>query len=52
MKVLFGLLVLSVTAILVIGLAVWWRLHRHLRRPSTALKNAPETVQTEHESTE
>jgi cytochrome b subunit of formate dehydrogenase len=52
MKVLYGLLVLSVSAILVTGVAMWWRLHRHLRRPNAAQNEALKTVQTEHESSE
>lgn len=53
MKVLYGLLLLSVSAILATGVAMWWRLRRHLRRrPNAARNDALTAARTEHESAE
>ncbi len=52
MKVLFIILVLSVGVILVTLGALWWRLHRHMRRSrshSEALENALAEIQPEHQ---
>jgi len=44
MKILFGVLILSVSAsILVLG-AMWWRLRRQLRRSDHVLKESTEIV--------
>lgn len=52
MKILFLILLLSVGAILVTVVALWWRLRWHLRRSDHALKNALAEIQPEHESIE
>jgi hypothetical protein len=50
MKILFIILVLSLGAILLTVVAMWWRLRWHLRRSDDALKNALAEIQPEHES--
>lgn len=45
MRVLYGLLVVSVAAVLVSVLAMWWRLRRHLRAKPAA-KETEEPVAT------
>ena len=52
MKTLFVILVLSVVAVLVAALAMWWRLRHHLRQSDEALKNALREIEPEHESIE
>jgi hypothetical protein len=52
MKILFDLLLLSITAILIAACAMWWRLRRHLRHPGAALQDAVEAVQPEPEVVE
>jgi hypothetical protein len=52
MKILFLILLLSVGAILVTVVALWWRLRWHLRRSNDALKNALAEIQPEQESIE
>jgi HAMP domain-containing protein len=51
MKILYALLALSVAAVLVSGLAMWWRLRRHLRRPDAA-RTTVENIQPEHRQVE
>ena len=50
MRVLFIILLLSLGVILLTLVAMWWRLHWHLRRSDDALKNALAEIQPEHES--
>ena len=52
MKILFLILLLSVGAILVTVVALWWRLRWHLRRSDDALKNTLAKIQPEPESIE
>jgi len=52
MKTLFVVLVVSVAALLVAALAMWWRLRRHLRQSNEALAKALREIETEHESVE
>ena len=52
MKILFAVLVISVVAVLVAAVAMWWRLRRHLRQSDQALKNALREIEPEHESIE
>ena len=52
MKTLFVILVLSVVAVLIAALAMWWRLRHHLRQSDEALKNALREIEPEHESIE
>lgn len=55
MKALFVLLVLSMLAILVAAVAMWWRLRRHLHQPDAALEVLQEMepeAKPEHESVE
>ena len=52
MKILFGILVLSVAAIIVAVGAMWWRLRRHLRKSDSALKETLAEMQPEHEPVE
>ena len=42
----------SVVAVLVAAVAMWWRLRRHLRQSNEALKNALREIEPEHESIE
>jgi hypothetical protein len=49
---LFGLLALSVTAILVTVIALRWRLGWHLRRPDKSPPHAVTEIQPEHETLE
>jgi hypothetical protein len=48
MKILFGLLAVSVATVLVSGVAVWLRLRWHLRRPNAPVKGTVDTGQPEH----
>jgi len=50
MKILFIILVVSLGAILLAVVAMWWRLRWHLRRSDKALKKALAEIQPEHES--
>lgn len=56
MKALFVLLVLSMLAILVAAVAMWWRLRRHLHQPDAALEKVLQEMEPEakpeHESVE
>lgn len=52
MKILFVILVLSVAAILVAVVAMWWRLRWHLRKSDDALKKTLAEIQPEHETAE
>ena len=51
MKILYGLLVVSVAAVLASVLAMWWRLRRHLRSGAT-LKETGDSVLPEPETVE
>jgi hypothetical protein len=51
MRILYGLLVVSVAAVLVSVIAMWWRLRRHLRS-STAPKETEPSVPFENEPVE
>jgi hypothetical protein len=50
MKILVAILAVSVTAILVVVGAMWWRLRWHLRRSDDALKKTLAEIQPEHET--
>ncbi len=50
MKILFGVLLVSVAAILVAVGAMWWRLRWHLRRSDDALKQTLAEIQPEQET--
>jgi hypothetical protein len=52
MKVLFVLLVLSITAIIIAVAATVWRLRWHLSRPSHASQHALSDFQPEQEPVE
>jgi hypothetical protein len=52
MKILFGILVLSVAAILVTVGAMWGLLRRHLRKSDNALQETLAEIQPEHEPVE
>jgi hypothetical protein len=52
MKILFLILLLSVGAILLAVVALWWRLRWHLRRSDNGLRNALAEIQPEKESIE
>jgi len=52
MKTLFVVLVVSVVALLIAALAMWWRLRRHLWKSDKALAKALREIETEHESVE
>jgi hypothetical protein len=52
MKILFLILLLSVGAILVTMVALWWRLRWHLRRSDQALKTTLAEIQPEQGSIE
>jgi hypothetical protein len=49
-KILFAILVLSVAAVVVTVVAMWWRLRWHLRRSDDALKKTLAEIQPEHET--
>jgi hypothetical protein len=49
MKILFIILTISLGAILLTVVAMWWRLRWHLRRSDNALKNALAEIHPEHE---
>jgi nitrogen fixation-related uncharacterized protein len=51
MKILYGLLVVSVAAVLASAVAMWWRLRRHLRS-GEALKETANSVLPEPETVE
>jgi uncharacterized iron-regulated membrane protein len=51
MKVLYGLLVISVAALVASGIAMWWRLRRHLRN-GDPVKEAAESLPAESETVE
>ncbi|HMF90712.1 MAG TPA: hypothetical protein VKL40_08725 [Candidatus Angelobacter sp.] len=50
MKILFVILLLSVAAVLVTVVAMWWRLRWHLRKSDNALKKTLSEIQPEHET--
>jgi len=52
MKILFGILVLSVAAIIVTVGAMWWRLRRHLRKSDDVLQETLAEIQPEHQPVE
>lgn len=52
MRILFLILLLSVGAILVTVVALWWRLRWHLRRSNHSLKNTLAEIQPKQESIE
>jgi nitrogen fixation-related uncharacterized protein len=47
MKALFVLLVLSMAAILVAAIAMWWRLRRHLHQSDEAVEKILQEMEAE-----
>ena len=52
MRILFVLLVLSVVAVLVAAIAMWWRLRIHLRKSDEALKQTLQELEAQQQEQE